>query len=216
MRKPRIGMLGGTFDPVHYAHLRVAEEAVERLSLDRLLMVLSATPPHKAVGEVTSFDLRWEMLCAACRGNPRFEPCDMERERTGPSYTVDTLREIRKRFGEEAEVHLIVGLDCAVEFTTWRDFEKILAENHLIVFGRAGEEVERIPEAVRRGMTLLDWEGMGHSSTSIRRLAAEGRSIRYLIPPEVEAIIHRESLYRDSGLPRRVGKHMHPSGEVCA
>ena len=192
----RIGILGGTFDPIHYAHLRVAEESYERLQLEKVLLVLSATPPHKGTEGVTPFEVRWKMLKAVCEKNPRLSPVDIEAQRTGPSYTKDTIRAIQELHGPEVELMLLVGMDCAIEFTTWKSYEEILETSSLVVFGRPGEDANQIDPSLRDRMTLLEWDEMGVSSTRIRKKVSEGKSIRYLVPTEIEEIIERENLYR--------------------
>ncbi|MCA9445942.1 MAG: nicotinate-nucleotide adenylyltransferase [Candidatus Omnitrophica bacterium] len=210
----RIGVLGGTFDPIHHAHLRMAEESFERLNLDRVLLVLSASPPHKENEGITPFETRWKMLRAVCENNSRLVPVDLEAKRGGPSYTKDTLKAIRKEYGPDSELVLLVGMDSAVEFCSWKSYEEILELSRLVVFGRPGEDPKRIDPKVRDRMVLLDWDEFGISSTAIRRKVSEGRSIRYLVPPEVEEIIEMEKLYRSPSGSRVSSEGNIAQGEV--
>ena len=165
---------------------------------------------------MTPFQTRWEMLEAVCRTNPRLEAIDLEIKRQGPSYTIDTLDEIRSIYGADSEIFLLVGMDCAVEFTTWRSYREILDRARLVVYGRPGEDRERIDPSLRKQMLLLDWEEFGISSTEIRRKVLEGKSIRYLVPPEVEELIERDGLYLSPDLRSESTKKKNTPGEVFA
>jgi len=216
MNKARIGILGGTFDPIHHAHLRIAEEALESLGLDEVLLVLASVPPHKEGCGITPFAIRWEMLRAVCEKKPKLRAVDLESKREGPSYTLDTLKAIREKYGEGVVLYLLVGMDSAVEFPTWKSYREILDLAELAVYGRPGEKTERVTPEIRDRMVLLKGEEMGISSTGIRERVSQGKSIRYLVPPEVEEIIMAKQLYvSPDARSAAVKKHIH-QGEVCA
>jgi nicotinate-nucleotide adenylyltransferase len=185
----RLGVYGGAFDPPHLGHLVAASDACQALELDRLLWIPSAVHPLKAVG--TAPALRLEMVRAAVAGDPRFQADDLELRRTGPSYTVDTLRELRAR-EPGAALFFLTGADNLADLPRWREPDEIARLATLAVVSRAGETVPAdLPyPAVAVPVTRLDV-----SSTEIRRRVAAGQSIRYLVPEAVRAVIERERLY---------------------
>lgn len=187
----RLGVFGGTFDPPHLGHLIVAQDAWSALGLDRLLFVPAAAPPHKVDRAITPARLRLEMLRAALAGDPRFEAEDLELRRAGPSYTVDTLRELRTRY-PAAELFFLLGTDQFRELHTWREPAEIARLARLVVLSRGGEEVEaRVDFPHQRlQVTRIDL-----SATEVRARVAEGRPIRYLVPEGVTDVIGREGLY---------------------
>lgn len=191
----RIGVFGGTFDPVHIAHLILAERAREALSLDRILFVPANIPPHKReVRMIASAAARLEMLQRALAGNEAFEVLTKEIEREGVSYTVDTLRDLSSSF-PASEITLLIGSDNAREFSTWREPESIAAIASIGVWTRPGAE---LPEEVLPGIGYhrIDAPLLEVSSTEIRMRVAAGRSIRYLVPDAVADYIERHGLYR--------------------
>jgi nicotinate-nucleotide adenylyltransferase len=181
----RIGILGGTFDPVHVAHLRLAEEAAERFDLDRVELVLSSVPPHKDASEITPAWVRWELLNLACENNDKLRPSDIEINRPGESYTVDTIRDIRAGLSAEDEVYLLIGMDCACEIETWKSYRTILETSNVVVASRRGCSEESLPESLRGRVRFLDMTALEVSSTRIRDLVRRGHSIRYLVPEPV-------------------------------
>ncbi|MBT8462852.1 MAG: nicotinate-nucleotide adenylyltransferase [Gemmatimonadetes bacterium] len=179
----RIGIFGGTFDPPHVGHLVVTQDALERLELDRLVVVPAARPPHREA--VLEPDLRLELVRRAFEDDDRIHVSDVEFRREGPSWTVDTLEWARREL-EPDVLFLIVGADQLRSFTGWREPERILRMARLVVMTRPGEEVQGtdVPHEIIE-VTRVDL-----SSTRIRRRLEEGRSIRYMVPerlrPEVE------------------------------
>lgn len=188
----RLGVYGGTFDPPHLGHLVAASEACEALRLDRVLWIPSAVHPLKGGRVRTPPETRLEMVRAAVAGDPRFAADDLELRRPGPSYTVDTLREIRAR-EPDAALFLLAGADILAELPRWREPDEILRLATLAVVARAGEGAHGggVP-AVPVEITRVDV-----SSTEVRRRVAAGQSIRYLVPEAVRAVVAREGLYRD-------------------
>lgn len=185
----RLGVYGGAFDPPHLGHLVAASDACDALGLDRLLWVPSAVHPLKAVG--TAASVRLEMVRGAIAGDPRFDADDLELRRTGPSYTVETLRELRAR-EPRAELFFLTGADNLADLPRWREPDEIARLATLAVVSRAGESlpVGGPYPAIAVTVTRLDV-----SSTEIRRRVAAGQSIRYLVPEAVRAIVARERLY---------------------
>jgi nicotinate-nucleotide adenylyltransferase len=187
----RLGVYGGAFDPPHLGHLVAASDACDALRLDRLLWIPSAVHPLKAVR--TAADVRLEMVRAAIAGDPRFQADDLELRRTGPSYTVDTLRELRAR-EPGAELFFVTGADNLRDLPRWREPDEVARLATLAVVSRAGDSLPADPLYPARAVTVTR---VDVSSTEIRRRVAAGLSIRYLVPEAVRAVVERERLYRD-------------------
>jgi len=205
----RIGVFGGTFNPVHNAHLRVAEEAVERLDLDCVNLVLSADPPHKCASHIPPVGVRWKLLTLACEDNEKLIPCSIEIERPGPSYTVDTLRELRKSLSEKDKVFLLIGMDCAKEIETWKSWQAILEMAQVVVLTRGVDREELVPEPLRGRVQVCDVTRFDISSTDIRNRVREGKSIRYLVPPLVHDWILEYGVYSGEGSPEMLPVCVH-------
>jgi nicotinate-nucleotide adenylyltransferase len=187
--------MGGTFDPVHLGHLRAAEAAREALRLEKVLFVPAGTPPHRSQPLASARD-RWTMVCLATAGHPAFEPCDFEIERPGPSYTVDTVTALRAAH-PGAEVFLVVGSDTCPEIDSWRDRERLVSLCRVAVIERPAEDGRARPvQELPAWAEPVAGAGLPISATQIRRLAAEGRSIRYLVPESVADYVIRRGLYR--------------------
>jgi nicotinate-nucleotide adenylyltransferase len=190
----RLGIFGGTFDPIHWGHLLVAEVARQILELHRVFFVPARIPPHKGT-QPTSVDHRMKMVTLACAGNPHFEVSDVEIRREGPSYTVDTLRIFREESPPDTEFFLMLGADSARDLGSWKDHETLLATSNVVVLGRPGVAEDSFPPEVGRRITILPTPRVELSSTDIRRRAARGDSIRYMVTDEVEKYIRAEMLY---------------------
>ena len=183
----RTGILGGSFDPIHHGHLILARAAREELELDRIIFIPANMSPHKADTKPATAKDRLEMVRLAIEGEEGFEASDIELRRAAPSYTVDTLREL-KTLHPADEFVLLIGADNVAKFDTWREPEEIRRLAQIAVLDRAGSSVTREWPVVRR---LVDI-----SSTDIRARVAAGRSIRYLTTPQVCGYIASHSLYR--------------------
>ena len=198
----RVGVFGGSFDPVHLGHLTIAQDAVEQLELNRLIFVPAAVPPHKQGHTLAEGRHRLTMLQMATEGNLSFEVSDMELQRGGVSYTFDTMTHIQADHSS-AELFFIVGLDSLVELHLWRNIEQLLELCTLVPFARGGEDPERVAEQIQLSKPwkekLLERMIRIHeieiSASDIRMRLAEGLSIRYLVPPEVEMYIAEHGLY---------------------
>lgn len=211
----RIGLMGGTFNPVHLAHLRIAEEARETCALDRVVFIPAGDPPHKPLAGEIHFAERSRMVALAIDGNPFFELSAIEGEREGKSYSIDTIRAFRKRYPAD-ELFFIIGSDSFREIGLWHRFSEIFHSCSLIVVERPGSLIDdpagTLPVAIRgefrytaasrrldhdSGTSVLFVSGcpLDISSSKIRRLAAAGRSIRYLVPPQVESYITEQGIY---------------------
>ena len=202
-REPRrIGVLGGTFDPPHIGHLWLATLAADELGLDRVLFVPAAQPPHKRRRRMTASAHRLLMTRLAIASNPLFELSGIEMERPGPSYTVDSMEELRRLYGDRARLFLLMAVDSLVQIDSWRDPQRILEMAEWGVGPRPGSAPpsvdwlkERFGAAANR-IHLLDGPGLAVSATRIRHRVAAGRAIRYLVPRAVEELIVDQGLYR--------------------
>ena len=198
----KLGVFGGTFDPVHVGHLIVAGEVGGRLGLDEVLFVPAGQPWLKVDREVTPGPHRLRMVEVAIASNPLFRVSDMEVCRKGSTYTVDTLTQLKERLGEAYDLYLIVGLDALTEVDRWHQPQRMLELATLVGVVRPGfEKLERGPlEAVRRGaaaeVVVVDGPLVGVSATEIRHRVSSGLSIRYLVPEAVEAYICEHGLYK--------------------
>ncbi|MBI5286733.1 MAG: nicotinate-nucleotide adenylyltransferase [Deltaproteobacteria bacterium] len=211
-----IAILGGTFNPIHFGHLRIAEEVRETLNLDKVLFIPTFQPPHKDDGSLISPQHRLEMVKLATRNNPPLEVSDMEIKRGGRSYSVETLR-ILKGQNPELELSFIVGTDSFNDITTWCQYEELFKLTNFAVVPRPGYPLKKIGEIlpvelarkfwydVNKGIYLnpynhfvvyIETPPLDISASVIRTRVKEGRSIRYLLPREVEEYIWREGLYR--------------------
>lgn len=195
----RIGILGGTFDPIHFGHLAIAEEARVALRLDRVLLIPAGRQPLKPNQPAAGAEHRLAMVRLACAGNPAFVASDIEIRRPGPSYTVTTLEALHAA-GED-ELHFIIGADALADFSRWYAAQRILALAQIVVVLRPGVELEidRLEAGVpgiRARLALLEGPNMDLSSSEIRRRLSTGRPIRYLTPDAVVRYIDEHRLYR--------------------
>lgn len=194
-----IGLLGGTFDPIHIGHLILAEQAWQRFGLDVVLFVPAGQPPHKVGRTISRGEDRLEMVKLAVNDNEHFEYSTVELDREGPSYTIDTIRELRRLLGETTRVYLLIGSDEARDLTSWRDPYEIQRLATIVVAERPGCTFEnvlrKLPEDLANSLVKLDMPRVDVSSTEIRRRVRESISIRYLVPRAVEEYIIDRGLY---------------------
>ena len=195
MKRPRpgrLGVFGGTFDPPHLGHLLLAECARETLALDAVVFVPARVPPHRAPKRPSPADVRVRLLRAALHGTG-FQVSTLELSRPGPSYTVDTLDEMKNT--HEA-LWLLLGADSLLDLPAWRDPDGILARARLAVAARPGFPVRKISARVARRVDWLANAPVDISSRDLRRRVAAGRSIRFLVPERVARLVERLGLYR--------------------
>jgi nicotinate-nucleotide adenylyltransferase len=187
----RLGILGGSFNPIHHGHLVIAERAAEQARLDRVLLVPAAQPPLKEARDVAPAAERLALVKAAVRGHPLFEVSDLEIRRGGVSYTVDTLRELAKRL-PSAEFFLILGADAAELLPRWKSIDEVAARATFLFAARPGHEIRaRMPKQKMVEVPLLEI-----SSTELRERLRHGRSVRWLVPETVRLRLERKRLYR--------------------
>ncbi len=184
----KIGIFGGTFDPIHHGHLILARDALDQLHLDSLLFIPAARSPHKPGQTPSAGDLRAEMIRAAIEGEPRFCLDELELARSAPSYTVETIEALRQR-EPESEFVFLIGEDNVVQLPTWHRFAELSRMVQFTVLDRSGLQTEHPYPTVRRHIDI--------SATDIRNRVARGQSIRYLVPAAVEDLIRERQLYRE-------------------
>src|SRR5260370_5695922 len=202
--KQRIGVFGGTFDPVHLGHLIMADQCREQAQLDQVWFVPAARPPHKLDRPLTPFAQRVEMLSLAVAGAPVFRVDELEKDRPGPSYTADTLEELQQR-NPIAEFALLLGSDCLPDLAHWKEPSRIVDRAELLVFTRPAWPLltaEQVRQALhldadtRLRMQTVHVPLIHIASRDLRQRVAENRSIRFLVPRAVECYIQEKKLYR--------------------
>jgi nicotinate-nucleotide adenylyltransferase len=184
----KIGIFGGTFDPIHHGHLILAREALEALGLESVIFIPAAASPHKLEQKLAAADARMEMVRVAIANETGFNSDAIELNRPPPSYAIDTVEAIRER-ERDAELFYLVGEDNVERLSTWHRFSELSKMVQFVVLARSGIKTEHPYRTIRR---LLDV-----SATNIRNRVAGGRSIRYLVPPGVEQIIRNRNLYKE-------------------
>ena len=202
----RLGVMGGTFDPIHYGHLVTAEEAVYQFELDSVLFIPSARPPHKTGVKSSSPADRLKMVELAIEDNVTLGASTLEIERAGPSYTVDTLRELHGQYGSEAMLFFITGADAILEILTWKEPETVLSESVFIAATRPGYPLRKLQDALpalnSRGepaianVRVMEVPALAISSTDIRERVGSGRPFRYMVPRAVWSYVCEKGLYR--------------------
>lgn len=212
----RLGLFGGTFNPMHYGHLRSAEEVCQALALTRLWFIPAGQPPHKTAQEITPFEVRLEMSRLAVGDHPVMSVSDLEGQRPGRSYSIETLRQISQEVGPTWELYFILGLDAILEIATWKDYKDLFTLSHFVVLDRPGYDRRRLGEVLLgevhpRFRPLAGETGFQHpfgykvlwqattlmdiSGTGIREMVRRGRSIRFLLPEAVREYIITHKLY---------------------
>ena len=215
----RLGILGGTFDPIHLGHLRLAEEVGEGFNLNTVYLLPAASPPHKGRKSVTPFHHRFEMTKLGVEGSPLLVAFDLEARRQGLSYSIETLKEFHRLFPSNPELFFILGTDAFQEIETWKHYQELFNYAHFVVVQRPGIPARKMEERLfslgvpfrkeeenrfigPSGLTVIYLEAtlLDISSTGIREKAAAGKSIRYLVPESVRCYIVEYGLYRTYGI----------------
>ncbi|MDD5042705.1 MAG: nicotinate-nucleotide adenylyltransferase [Candidatus Omnitrophica bacterium] len=186
----KIGVIGGTFNPVHIGHLILAEEAREKLGLDKVILIPTAMPPHKDASGIAPAEDRLKMLKLSVKGNKFFSVSDMEIRRRGRSYTIDTLRELKRRFARD-EIYFIIGSDLLKYLNEWKDLGQILEMVKFVAATRPGYPLEQIPDCI----DTIPIRAVDISGFEVRECVLKGRSFRYLVPEAVFNYITKNKLY---------------------
>jgi len=194
--KRRIGIMGGTFDPIHFGHLLAAEESYRELELDEIIFVPTGQPPHKQ--GVSAQEQRYDMTLLATAGIPYFSVSRMEIDREKSSHTIDTLLEFRAIMGEDVEFCFITGLDAILSISTWKEYAKLPELCRLVTVTRSGyslENLDELPAEMRKSIIFIEIPSFLLSSTNIRNRISEGKGAKYLVPDAVEDYIRKCRLY---------------------
>ena len=195
----RLGVMGGTFDPIHYGHLVTAEEALDQFRLDEVVFIPAGRPWMKGHELVSSAEDRYLMTVIATASNPRFRVSRIEVDREGPTYAVDTLRDLGEEYGAGTELFFVTGADAILEMLHWKEPEELFELAHFIAATRPGYDLAHFEaqEIVRRPeVSTMTIPALAISSTDIRERVREGRPIRYLVPEGVKSYIEKAELYR--------------------
>ncbi|HEY3111382.1 MAG TPA: nicotinate-nucleotide adenylyltransferase [Chloroflexota bacterium] len=199
---PRVGVLGGTFDPIHYGHLAAAEECRVALELDVVLFMPAGQPPHKRRLSVSSAVDRVRMVELAIGSNRHFALSRIDVDRAGPSYTVGALDQLRRELGPESQLWFVMGADSLADILTWREPERLLQLARLAVVNRPGapdpapERLEAELPGARARIDVVEIPDLAISATDLRRRVAKGRPIKYQLPEAVEQYVQERGLYR--------------------
>lgn len=198
----RLGILGGTFDPIHIGHLILAEEASALLGLDQVLLAPAADPPHKREQGKSPAAHRIKMVELAIADNPHLALSRIDVDRPGPHYTLDMVRLLRAEYGDGVEIFFLMGLDSLADLPTWSRPLELMQACQLVVFSRPGaaidwETLEAALPGVRQRVVLLPMPLIQISSSDLRQRVQQGRPLRYQVLPQIEQYIHEQQLYRN-------------------
>ena len=202
----KLGIMGGTFDPIHHGHLMIAERARCGLGLDHVLFVPAGVPWLRGDARVSDADHRLNMVELAIKGSPHFSASRIEIDRPGATYTVDTLESLKAEYGDDAGLVFIIGSDALSQVHRWKDPGRLLELCTLAVFQRAGDEcsqtlpqdlLDQLPNLEER-LVRVDWSPVDISSSEVRRRVSLGNTVRYMVPKCVNKYIQRHNLYRSA------------------
>lgn len=197
----RIGIMGGTFDPIHHGHLILSEYIRIKAKLDKIIFIPTGNPPHKDSQNILKGETRLKMVELAIETNPYFISSDIEVKRTNTSYTIDTVAHLKDKY-KDCQLYMIIGADTLLSLHTWKDFSQILTQTKFIVADRLGlcddidKEIDRLNKKYDSDIISMDSPVIDISSTLIRQSLKEGLSIKYLVPELVEEYILENNLYR--------------------
>lgn len=200
----RLGIMGGTFNPIHHGHLVVAEEVRNLFQLDKVIFIPAGNPPHKQDKTLLPAEDRYLMTVLATMTNMHFEVSSMEIERGGLSYTVDTIKQLREKYGSQTKLYFITGADAILSIFTWKDVPQLLLSCEFIAATRPGYRLDDLREKLGelakdylKHIHLVEVPGIAVSSTDVRRRIKEGKPIKYLLPENVESYIIKQKLYQE-------------------
>jgi len=200
----KIGISGGTFNPIHYGHLIVAEMVRDEFGLEKILFVPSGMPPHKNLRDVAGAEHRFNMVQQAVKNNPYFFESRVEVERGGYTYTIDTLKNLRQTYGKDAKLYYIIGADVLSDLLTWRNYQEVFGICEFIAVLRPGNgievfnrQMEYLRDTFGAVIHFIDTPLIEISSTEIRNRIRQGKSIKYLVPEAVEDYIKENRLYHE-------------------
>ena len=191
----KIGVMGGTFNPIHLAHLISAEQIRQGLALDQVLFVPSARPPHKSPDGIVDPEHRYQMAKLAVADNPYFFVSRIEINRKGPSYAIQTIQDLKKHYGPRCELSWIIGSDSLIEFKIWKDYDRLLDMCQFVAINRPEYPLSEVPPDIMKRVKIFKIPFMQIAATDIRKHIRSGQSIRYLVPLAVVDYIQHHKLY---------------------
>jgi nicotinate-nucleotide adenylyltransferase len=195
-KRRRLGIMGGTFDPIHHGHLVAASEVAHQFALDEVVFVATGQPYLKSGQKVTPAEDRYLMTVIATASNPRFSVSRVDVERSGPTYTIDTLRDIRKAYGPDTELFFITGADALAQMLGWRDMDELFTLAHFVGCTRPGHQLSD-PGLPNGRVSLVEVPALAISSTECRERVRSGEPIWYLVPDGIVQYINKRGLYRE-------------------
>lgn len=194
----KIGLYGGTFDPVHFGHLLLAEWLREELNLREIIFIPAAIPPHKQDKSITSSELRWQMLKLAIQGNPSFKISDFELKNKNISYSLRTILHFRNALKISSDnIFFLIGADNLETFSSWYKPDEIIKNCQIVVYRRPGNTLANVSEKYLKKMKIMHNPLIEISSSDIRNRIGNGQSVKYMIPSPVEALIYENNLYKN-------------------
>jgi nicotinate-nucleotide adenylyltransferase len=188
--------MGGTFNPPHLGHLICAEETYDHFEFGKVIFVPSARPPHKDSSRILDAQHRYIMTLLATQGNPHFQVSRIELDRPGRSYSIETVREFKKRYGQDTEIYWIVGADSVLEMFIWKDVDELLSICNFVAINRPGYDLGQADQRFLEKVQLFQVTAVDISASEIRRRVRQRKSIKYLVPSDVEDYIYKNGLYR--------------------
>ncbi len=199
----KVGVIGGSFDPIHFGHLRIAQIALEEHQLKEILFIPSGNPPHKNTKDLSPGIDRLNMVKLAVRDNQNFTVCDYEIYESGITYTILTIKELQKQYPKDTVFAFILGADAFLDMDSWKDLEEFLSMVELIVLSRSYYKTSKVEEKIKYykekypcNIQTIYAKTLNISATSLRKLVKSGKSVRYLVPQEVDKYINTRGLYK--------------------
>ena len=199
----KIGIIGGSFDPIHFGHLRIAQIALEEQKLKEILFIPSGNPPHKNTKDLSPAIDRYNMVKLAVKDNQHFKVCDYEIHEAGTTYTILTIKELQKQYPRGTVFSFILGADAFLDMDTWRDLEEFLSMVELIILSRSYYKTSKVEEKIKSyqekyscNIKTIYAKTLNVSATSIRKLVKSGKSVRYLVPHDVDDYITKHGLFK--------------------
>jgi nicotinate-nucleotide adenylyltransferase len=191
----KLGLMGGTFNPIHIGHLKIASKVLDSFDLAKIIFIPSGNPPHKRAGDIIDAFHRLKMIESAINDDKRLEVSDIEIKRKGKSYTLDTIKQVKELYGRDTEIYFIAGADSALDLPNWKNPSEILSISHFVAVERPGFSLRELGANYQKKIIAVEGISINISSSDIRERIKQGRSIKKLVPASVEKYIRRNGLY---------------------
>jgi nicotinate-nucleotide adenylyltransferase len=191
----RLGIFGGTFNPIHFGHLIIAQESLYQFKLNKIIFIPAAIPPHKSLRDIALAKHRLQMTKLAIASNAQFAVSDLELERNDKSYTIETIKTLQKKFGKQTEFNFIIGIDALQEIFTWKNAEELLDLCWFLVAPRSGFDINLLDERIKKRVKFISMEPVNISASAIRYRIRKELPIRYFLPEKVYKYLIESSVY---------------------